>query len=736
MQANNIMTLSEMREEILARYKRYIVQERKGLIYKGFENELAGRIDRALECFPADYVEFTGQDGKLWHRMFMSHIGGATPDKAMGLVYDLCEDGRLSIRLAHGFLGEENVYRVRLEQSKVLAGEHVSDVHYYVPNLFQAFRIDDSRQTATNMASIVMRRGKFPKWYKRSRRSWHVDPVRDGIRSGRPDKNWKDRARKELADVIRPVIHERRRQIRDKFFSHLPKDVLKTMLNTRALNITNYNWLVADGDAEKRSRRIQAVELYPVLLPWLTDEEDRGEVTRAIDARQKLHHALRDYFNRNAEKDDAPLQRPAVRLLSRLKYGRDIPMNVSRKYGWLLGVAQNLPPKNQPSTPQDWEELKKLSIKIKNLADSLKIPLHKVTEQIGEHDARLAKLLLNDKKDIARDARDWQRKMVHAVVTPHVYPAIVRLGLADNLKQAMSWVPHTMIGEVCRDAACVIGGGASIYKQLKASELWHDRLNEFDAKLSTLGLDQIPEEPKWLPLTRPYTSSEEGITITPLTSLGALKRQGQEQRHCIGGYAGDCLNKTHAFDLRDPEGRVSTGHVTEQQVWDEDQQEHKRKVVFGDLRGYNNVDPPPSHLRSFNNYIDAVNAGEEFEPNWPAIDAVRAEQIEILKAYGVIISFGYNPLREDAGPETFKIAQPFMAGGNLQKITYEQWLEKMDVQRRVENAILDNTELVNLLWEKQEQHAASLAEDDIATTRLVRYGINHLSQQQQQVVFA
>ena len=706
-----LQDVSDLGEKILARYKRHIEEHRKGYFSAKIEKALRQKILKALKNYPAEYVEFTdAQSGLKWRRMMMSHVDQRTPD-TNAVVYDFCEDGRMrTTRLASNPIDSKTIISRATRDDILSGGENAEKMH--IPDLLKDVQIGDSWDVVRDMADMIVSGKQFGEWYRGERRKWQramaqsatFPPIIKDPGRPRPDKAWREQAVDELAHIMHPFVHAHRRQVQFAVLQNVPKGFFRAMVRARTRDGAAYDWLAANGDKTIQDYRLMAISSMPGMASWLIDGFDDGEITAAIDNHEKLIPLLKEMMS----SEEIKVSRPVLRLWLQPKRLQEMPDKMNSNPDSTLRLLQSIPESEYPHTAEDWRKIDRLYYDVGNLSSGLNMSRAEVMAQLAQDKGQLIKVLRqNPDHNIAKDIADWRRRVTQALLIPQVYLTLVDMGLVDNLEDARKSIRLSSVESIGMRAVSTICGDASILEQLRTSKNWHKLAANFEAKLATLGLEQLPGEPEWIALTEPVTMPN-GVTITPLTTPRRLRLQGEEQKHCVGGYAGQCLKNVHVFDFRDESGAVSTGHVMEQIISDQDGQVAGRKIVFKDLRGRGNKDPKGSHRQAFDSYIQAVNKREKYKPDWDLIDDTRKHLTERLGEYGVVLQIGYNPVRPDAGPETYKIASPFMATEKLRAMSYEEWLEQANVRGCIECIILDDDSLLESFGLRPASNAHSL----------------------------
>ena len=689
-------TLSDTQDEILAQYKRYLLEKFDRELPEPVEGDLHKRIGLALECFPSEYVDYEEEEtGKLWHRMCLTHIGGIKPSESMAVLFDLCEDGRLSIYKFAAFGGSKHaqyprdarslvlsdrsvkdnevILAVQMMQAKAQAGNPVAKRSFFPRNLFQTLRIGDSLDVAESMAGIITQKGIYTQWYKKHKPGGKYHPVARSKVSGRGLARWREMAKADFVAVIQPIVHERRREIFTRFFAHLPPEQLKAMLRLREYDKRTYDWLMADGDEQKQWRRLQASGAAPGFMRWMTGSHDRGLATGIVDGRGKLLHGLRDVINgQNDTQNDTQsdtlnvqIDRATVKRLSTVSHPRDLPDKVNYFPGHFLRFAQSLPKELHPDSAQGWHDLLTLQSRVDMLAFSLGVDSNNLFAEIAHYDKRIIQYLAKSTTQVEQDIKDWRERLTRTLLIPHLHWAAQQSGLEEYNSSMFRNFADDLGRELMKDAGTM--------DKLKASQEWHDRVAYYEGKLATIGLDQMPMNPEWLPLSKPMTAPN-GVRIAPITSPAGLRALGTTQRHCVGGYAGQCLTDVHVMAFEDKNGELTTGHFKETG------KVGSIKLVRGEHKAERNKAPPKAHAESYAWYLKYVNANP---PDWQNIRSVRNRLMTEMRACGIDFNLGFNPEDPTAPTKVYEVNSPFFPTTEMRKLSHGEWLEATDIMGKI-----------------------------------------------------
>ncbi len=320
----------------------------------------------------------------------------------------------------------------------------------------------------------------------------------------------------------------------------LTRDAPQAAFLSRGLTV-QAEWLLApdlSGDASRPDilvRRAQALSLFGSLVsalrePAITEVVDRGEpLTPALaghlgltEAELRAFRGARDIRTSIEQWDDF------VVAARRLK-SYSVP-----RHEW-PGAAQ-------PETPSAWQNSPWLGSPRTHLIRP---------DYLDQKDAGVQDAILALKDDLLRP-----------LVAERTPPAALCNSAVRHFANELDFPPSRRGSADYR--AFLLGLHRAIIgtRRPKAFQeavaIWHRRA----ASLSALRHEHSAERPGWPPLCAPWRSRDGRYDVVPLTSARDLVIEGNEMRHCVGGYYDICRRgDTQILSLRRDGQRAATVEI-------------------------------------------------------------------------------------------------------------------------------------------------------------------------------
>ncbi|MBX9827964.1 MAG: PcfJ domain-containing protein [Xanthobacteraceae bacterium] len=320
----------------------------------------------------------------------------------------------------------------------------------------------------------------------------------------------------------------------------LTRDAPKYANSARALN-SGLLWLLAPnciGDVrrgETLKRRAQAIEVFGSLATTLSVPE----ITAVIDNGEPLSPALAAHLNLTA--GELRAFRGARSAAAALGQWEDFEIAARRLKAYSV-PRHEWPGAGEPDCAAAWTNSPWLASHRTHLIR----PDYFEEQASGVQDAILA---LTD---------DLLRPLI-----AHRMPssALVNRAMSDfarELKFPESYQRTAAYRQFLSGVHRAIVGSRKPKAFREAVEAWHRRA----ASLSALRHEHSSERPGWPGLCAPWRSADGRYEIVALTSAGELVVEGNEMRHCVGGYYEICRRgDTQILSLRRDRQRSATVEI-------------------------------------------------------------------------------------------------------------------------------------------------------------------------------
>lgn len=389
------------------------------------------------------------------------------------------------------------------------------------------------------------------------------------ILCGDGDSADEEARRRTAATLAYGVLRVRLRQAVAAFTRLLAPDVLAALAGHAEIRLDHYHYYAAPGDPTMRRRRLQALAAYPLLMTAIAEDDELGQ---AVDSGAELNAALRRRFG---------CSRAALRALRGV--GPDT-VGSTPPAAPLLTALSACPPAWRPRAAADWRAFRSL-LDIPAIASPASWTLARIREFGPDWAASAAAL---GPRQRLEDLEDYRRALLtHLILAP--FEAAIPGWTLET-----AW-PKTL--RIMAAAMATLIDDSPLVKQLAASDAWHRRQDELSA---ALGDDDGGDGLHWTALSDPF-AARNGLSITPLTSSAALRREGADLGHCVGAAGYDALcafEGRHIVGIRRADGaRLATAELR----------------VEGDgppealqTRGALNAEPDAAALDALSDYLDGL----------------------------------------------------------------------------------------------------------------------------------
>ncbi len=288
------------------------------------------------------------------------------------------------------------------------------------------------------------------------------------------------------------------------------------------------------------------------------------------------------------------------------------------------------------------------------------------------------------------DFLDWSMALSKRIVIPAVLNAMenddTKISFKTHLKSHMGFkgtllnnTQNYPINAVIRKLDYHYLTYQPINRIFKASHLWHQNVNDIIDQIDTLNVDNLSLSPQWLPLSKRMTYKGK-IEIVPLTSSNALKEEGRALDHCVGDYSASAYNqKSHFLSFRDAKTgeNLSTAELTEVQPNDD----RPPFLKVRQHRGYDNQYVSEIETKALKWYMKEIH---DNPPDWEAIEKRREKlKLEAPKSSKAFIGYDFeDPEKCEA---IFYIYRPYLPTKAERNMTYEAWLDSLDITKMIED---------------------------------------------------
>lgn len=315
-----------------------------------------------------------------------------------------------------------------------------------------------------------------------------------------------------------------------RFIANLNSANINLVDKSGDYSVGYYNFLNANGDQQRSTRRQQACEIYPLFSHYF---QCRSMQT-AIDEAKSLVSAI---------SKECKLLPAVVRLFAGVSTNTLGVVSRRVKTPALFYVLRDMPHTGYPKSPADW-------VAIQKMAEPL--------------------LYLCNGQNLYHQSTRWYE---HYPLSKCLHP--FRHGWALGLGRLSDHIPGDLAQNVTsardmllefgqRFAAEGNGTMAALYKMsllefLRASERWHREIPMIHA--AAAAQEQTSEDAgaqskrEWPSLLMQRQVAFDAFNIIELTSRTSLAEEGSSMRHCVGNYVDRCkYSGTRIFSVRDSDG--------------------------------------------------------------------------------------------------------------------------------------------------------------------------------------
>lgn len=402
-----------------------------------------------------------------------------------------------------------------------------------------------------------------------------------------------------------------------EFRGLLDQDALKVMNKLGDHRPELYNVLMAfdspeNQDIARRNRR-QAVTAYPLVAPLLLSDQ---ELRRAVDEGRPLKEEIAKAVKAgigvyNPEATEVPTKVVArLQGLTRQRVGRYAYLSP----GDFLCVLNDTPldwlPTGAHGKRADWAALQTVHqhARSNNLTPNTFRDCRTTADfmkRMGPDWQEAAKTC-NSHAGL-RGITDMRNGLVRHAVEPTINRELKRLATAAGFDtSAKDWLSqYRDTGEMAAQSASsdlithakkTISKLYTLAQGFETSDAWHDRLPATNAAIHKIKSGEDLLEVEWGKAFPDFTAPN-GHTVVMLKSEAELRHEGESMNHCVGGYAGECTDKTIIFSIRNKQGKQVSTLQLDQDI------DNRGEVVFHQVQHYGAYDSAPSK-----GAIDAVTA--------------------------------------------------------------------------------------------------------------------------------
>jgi len=380
---------------------------------------------------------------------------------------------------------------------------------------------------------------------------------------------------------------------RRMLFTVLDPEVRKACLRMPEATYETYEWFCASDDVT-RERRLQASAAYPLLTPMLKS------FRLVIDQGEPLAPALAAKFG---------VSQSVIRRLVGVNWQK-VGDEFRSFRQWdtaapILQMADALGPQAFPSSRKEWDEVAHMG---RSVSQMLAFPLPPELLPAVRKREQFARLMKQGLKDAVSDTANMLRNAVEGRWVSKVggyedFLDILAHDEADEGNGPFSDL-HRLNPEVSRRtfdrliAAITCGEHGSVKRLDAFNDAWHRGAPRRLASVKRLyRLSGNLETNTWLPMT-PEPYEHKGGTLTWLVNEDELAVEGEEMRHCVGGYTEHCyIGKSHIAAVRGAKGGRSTV-----EFWIDN-----GKVVLVQNQGRGNVEPPQDCVSVVKAFLKTAN---------------------------------------------------------------------------------------------------------------------------------
>lgn len=313
---------------------------------------------------------------------------------------------------------------------------------------------------------------------------------------------------------------------RATLFSILDPEIRKACLRDPFSEYELYNWFCHRNETI-RKRRLQASAAYPLLT------RDLKILKSAVDQAEPLAPAIANHL-------DVPAS--SVRQLVGLSWQKFGQPHLVFEHGNLresLRLTGLLVPEDRPSTRAQW-------LNIFGLAQSMMGRLQYPPSPIVAHGLR-------------------RLVSIEKFVKAHIWDALRELSRDVRRATSLSWNEDGWLPKVSTSdlfIRIIMGEHGSVKRLIAFADDWHRGVSRRSATIEALKRQSAltKEIPllQWDPMT-PNCFESNGAVMRWLCDEDQLAFEGQELRHCVGGYVEPCFEGySHIGSIKDAEGNRST----------------------------------------------------------------------------------------------------------------------------------------------------------------------------------
>ena len=298
----------------------------------------------------------------------------------------------------------------------------------------------------------------------------------------------------------------------------LDRDVLKTMRGTGLASIREGRWLTGgDGvSPEIILARKQAVCAYPILARQFVG--NASPMGKAIDAKTSLSDAIAAHFHL----DEVGRQR-RVKRLQGLTWQRAAahPANVSQRAWDILYLPEGTVPKTR-------KQFKKFDV-FEEFGESIfNEGLYAIMKRLSR-EGNPWKFIDRMEQTSGRNVADAVDFLIRKLYVPAILNKINMFSVNHGIKNP-DVLHERMLTFMSTAAREALLSDFTFRKLLDWSDRYHRNIARYEDLLVTINLNQ-----DWPAILGVIKFGNDHV-VRELTSSRALKTQGLEENHCVGGY--------------------------------------------------------------------------------------------------------------------------------------------------------------------------------------------------------
>lgn len=266
----------------------------------------------------------------------------------------------------------------------------------------------------------------------------------------------------------------------------------------------------------------------------------------------------------------------------------------------------------------------------------------------------------------------WQysniRDSVNDFVTTVFLPYCIQRDLKSDMPTYQSGDAKTLLDQIQAPKIKMFLKGVHLSAICELSSHWHEL-----GRAAQLNKAKTFSTKTWDPLFSPvaYQGKSGFVKAIPLTTPAELKKEGEDLKHCVWGYANRCLQEnSHVVSFRDEMGQsLSTlefkmcsgiGICRDPRIINIKGNSHYHLELIQHF-GCGNALPPPQCKEVEQMLLDDLREGV-VGIDLPGLETKRKERIQRLQKEADILLIGYDPTDEQSFNEAAKIYRHLFNG--------------------------------------------------------------------------